>query len=200
MVSKMNTWKMAPRIQAILASMIVVGLAAFIRVVAALGSDGTPDPTFSIEPVSLLIGLAGGAIAVGVPVLARAASHRKVKGEQCDDGNTGSQAKAKEKKRPGRESPTLASTGKTSLRESPTKGSDIAATEIRESPTKASTGQTSVRESPTKASTGQTSVRESPSKPSTGQTKIDEGADAVSKPVDADGKTHTKTGHVTLMK
>jgi hypothetical protein len=57
-----------------------------------------------------------------------------------------------------RESPTLASTGQTKVRESPTKSS------LRESPTLSSKGQTMVRESPSKASLGRTSVRESPSK------------------------------------
>ena len=47
-----------------------------------------------------------------------------------------------------RESPTLASTGQTTLRESPTKQS------LRESPTLPSKGQTTLRESPTKASLG----------------------------------------------
>nr|MDO8118342.1 hypothetical protein [Candidatus Sigynarchaeota archaeon] len=47
--------------------------------------DGTPNTSLAIEPVSLLIGAAGGAIAIGVPLLARSISHRGKASRKDDD-------------------------------------------------------------------------------------------------------------------
>ena len=84
-------------------------------------------------------------------------------------GGGGSDAGAlgKEKKRPGRESPTLASLGNLFLRESPTlarlrESPTKASLLVRESPTLPSKGKVTLRESPTKASLGKLSLRESP--------------------------------------
>ena len=135
----MNYLKTTPKYLVIIVSMIVTSLAALIRAVAAQGADGTgggtpstPSQGFVIDPISLLIGLAGGAIAVGVPVLARVASRRRTisrKGIECDDNGNGLESIAsKPKKRPGRESPTLSH-----LRESPTEPSRGGVSEIGDS-------------------------------------------------------------------
>ncbi len=66
----------------------LVGLVLVLLVQGAAGfyqADGTPSTPFLIEPVSLLIGAAGGAIAVGVPVMAHAISHRGKGGSKDDD-------------------------------------------------------------------------------------------------------------------
>ena len=89
-------------------------------------------------------------------------------------GGSDAGALGKEKKRPGRESPTLASLGKLFLRESPTLShlrESPTLARLRESPTKASL---LVRESPTLASLGQTALRESPSKASLGKLSLRE--------------------------
>ncbi|NMC06381.1 MAG: hypothetical protein GYA24_14285 [Candidatus Lokiarchaeota archaeon] len=72
--------KMNPRYLA-----IITGLASLLFVIATRavagflqGSDGTPDGAvpFSIEPVSLVIGLAGGALVAGIPAVAYTRSLR----------------------------------------------------------------------------------------------------------------------------
>ncbi len=63
-------------------SLAILSLVLFIRGATGLlqGSDGTPDGTpngFTLEPLSLVIGLAAGSLLVGVPALARSIKHRK---------------------------------------------------------------------------------------------------------------------------
>jgi hypothetical protein len=89
---------MAVALVSFLAAINVQSVAGFYQ-----GSDGTPS-AFTFEPISFLIGLCGGALAVGIPFAASKLARRndrKIKGtEECDDKNDIPQARFGDK-RPG---------------------------------------------------------------------------------------------------
>ena len=99
---KVHDMRKIPKVtmSSILAALLLLVLMLEIipRIAFGLYQDGTlGSPGFTIEPVSLLVGLGVGALAVGIPAAAGSAARarkRKALPEQCDDGNTDPQPDA----------------------------------------------------------------------------------------------------------
>ncbi len=122
----METSKIHWHSLAILAGMTNLGLYFLNRFAFGVAQgDGTPTPEFTIDPISLLLGVGLGALAVGVPILARSIARRGKSRTKDTRSEAIVAPNLSEKQSVASGSPLPSGPQSTEFRESPTGGGSI---------------------------------------------------------------------------